>query len=373
MKFIKYGGLLAMVVFLGIFPVAIAPNNLVNSIAVFAVIGAIAVVGWNIFSGYTGYISLGHSVFYGLGAYTFGLACQDWRIPGGWQPFLVLPLSGLVAGLFGLLLGGIALRARRDTFIVITIAFVFIFQLLAYNLQGITGGPSGVFMPLTPWDASLVDLPFYYVALVVLLVAVAVSWWVRHSKFGLGLLSIRDDEARALGLGVKTRAFKLSAYMISAIFVGFAGALYAYYVGSVFPEMGFNPALDVTLALTAFLGSMGTVAGPLIGELIVGPLQQWLSLQFGGNGVDLMIYGALFLVVLLFLPRGILLSVQQQWRLRRASVQHLWRVWRKSPGSYTGGVLQAELPHTFAEQASGDGRSFQAELPGTLVEQGGEG
>jgi branched-chain amino acid transport system permease protein len=245
--------------------------------------------------------------------------------------------------------------------------------LLAYNLQGITGGPSGVFMPLTPWDASLADLPFYYVALVVLLVAVAVSWWVRHSKFGLGLLSIRDDEARALGLGVKTRAFKLSAYVISAIFVGFAGALYAYYVGSVFPEMGFNPALDVTLALTAFLGSMGTVAGPLIGELIVGPLQQWLSLQFGGNGVDLMIYGALFLVVLLFLPRGILLSVQQQWRLRQDSIQRLWRAWRKSPGSHAGSVLQAELPHTFAEQAGGDGRSFQAELPGTLVEKGGEG
>src|SRR2546425_593968 len=236
MKLVKCFGLLAIVVFVGIFPVGVAPNDAVNAIAVFTLIGAIAVVGWNIFSGYTGYISLGHSVFYGFGAYTFGLACRDWHIPGGWEPFLLLPLAGLVAGLVALALGGIALRTRRHTFVVITIAFVFIFQSLAYNLRGITNGSNGVFMPLTPWDAAFADLPFYYVAFGVLLVAVVVSWWIRHSKFGLGLLAIREDEDRALGLGVRTNAFKLTAYVISAVFVGIAGAIFAYYVGSVYPE-----------------------------------------------------------------------------------------------------------------------------------------
>ena len=86
--------LIALVVFVGIFPVAIAPNDAVNTIAVFTLISAIAVVGWNIFSGYTGYISLGHAVFYGFGAYTFGLASLYWHIPGGWEPFLLLPLRG---------------------------------------------------------------------------------------------------------------------------------------------------------------------------------------------------------------------------------------------------------------------------------------
>ena len=182
----------------------IAPNDTFNTIAVFTLIGAIAVVGWNIFSGYSGYISLGHSVFYGLGAYTFGLASVDWHIPGGWEPFLLLPLAGLVAGIVALPLGWISLRTRRHTFIVISIAWVFIFQLLAYNMRGITGGSNGVFMPLTPWIAPYVDLPFYYIAFAVLIVAVFVSWWIRHSKYGLGLLAIRDDEDRALGLGVKT-------------------------------------------------------------------------------------------------------------------------------------------------------------------------
>src|SRR6266581_1603354 len=252
--------LLACVIFVGIFPVGIAPNDAVNTIAVFTLIGAIAVVGWNIFSGYTGYISLGHSVFYGFGAYTLGLLSRGWHIPGGWEPFLLLPLAGLVAGVFALPLGWIALRTRRHTFVVITIAWVFIFQLLAYNLRGITGGANGVFMPLTPWVAPYTDLPFYYVAFAVLLVATLVSWWIRHSKFGLGLLSIRDDEDRALGLGVKTNAFKLIAYVISAVFVGMAGAIFAYYVGAVFPEGAFSPVVDITIALMAFFGGLGTVA-----------------------------------------------------------------------------------------------------------------
>jgi branched-chain amino acid transport system permease protein len=306
--------IVTLVVFVAIFPIAIAPNDATNTIAVFTLIGAIAVVGWNIFSGYTGYISLGHSVFFGFGAYTLGLLARNWHIPGGWEPFLLLPLVGLVAGIVALPLGWIALRTRRHTFVVITIAFVFIFQLLAYNLRGITNGTNGVFMPLTPWVAPYTDLPFYYVAFALLIVALFASWWIRHSKFGLGLLAIRDDEDRARSLGVKTSTFKLSAYVLSAVFVGMAGAIYTYYVGSVYPEPAFNPAFDITTALMAFSGGVGTVVGPLLGALLVTPLQQWLDLQFGGQGVNLMIFGALFLVTILVLPRGIVPSLQQRWR-----------------------------------------------------------
>lgn len=338
--------LVALVAFVGIFPVVIAPNDTYNTIAVFTLIGAIAVVGWNIFSGYSGYISLGHSVFYGFGAYTIGLASRYWHIPGGWQPFELLPLAGLVGGVVALPLGWISLRTRRHAFVVITIAWVFIFQLLAYNLRGISGGANGVFMPLTPWVAPYVDLPFYYVAFGVLLVAVLVSWWIRHSKFGLGLLAIRDDEDRALGLGVKTNAFKLIAYVISAVFVAMAGAIFAYYVGSVYPEQGFNPAVDVTIAIMGFLGGLGTVAGPLVGALLVTPFQQWLDLQFGGQGVNLVIYGALFLAILLLLPRGVVPSLQERWKA--------WIAARKTrPSSST--------------------RAANQEQPAILAERGGEG
>ncbi len=315
MRIVRILGLFALVAFVGIFPAFLSPNDAVNTIAVFTLIGAIAVVGWNIFSGYVGYISLGHSVFYGFGAYTFGLVSRGWHIPGGWEPFLLLPLAGLVAGVVALPLGWIALRVRRHTFVVITIAFVFIFQLLAYNLRGITNGSNGVFMPLTPWVAPFADLPFYYVAFGILLAAIGISWWIRHSKFGLGLLAIREDEDRALGLGVKTGVFKLTAYALSAVFVGMAGAIFAYYVGAIYPEGAFNPAFDITVALMAFLGGLGTVVGPLVGALFVIPFEQWLDLQFGGNGVNLMIYGSLFLAIILVLPRGIVPSVQQRWRV----------------------------------------------------------
>ena len=319
MKKSRILGLLALLVFVIVFPLLISPSTTVTASAVFTLIFAIAVTGWNIFSGYTGYVSLGHSVFYGFGAYTIALASQAWNIPGGFAPFLVLPLAALVCGVVALPLGWIALRTRRHTFVVVTIAFLFIFQLLAYNLRGITHGSAGIFMPITPWNADVFDLPFYYVALAVLLLAILTSWWVRQSKYGLGLLAIRDDEDRALGLGVKTGGFKLGAYILSAMFVGMAGALFAYYVGIIYPQFGFDPVVDVTIALMAFLGGLGTLVGPLIGALIVEPLQHYLDLQIGGNGLNLIIYGALFLAIILVLPQGIVPSLKQWWYTWRAS------------------------------------------------------
>jgi branched-chain amino acid transport system permease protein len=280
---------------------------------------ASAAVGWNLFSGYTGYISIGHAVYFGLGAYTLALACQHWNIPGGYFPFLPLPLPGLVAAAFALVLGAIILRTRRYAFSVTTIAFMFIFQLLAYNLRGITNGSAGLYLPVPLWSADTFDLPFYYVAFALVLIALFVSWRIRHSKYGLGLLAIRYDEDRALGLGVKTGAYKLAAYVVSAFFVGMAGAMFGYFYGVIYPQFTFDPIVDVQLTTMAFLGGLGTLPGPLIGAVLVAPLQQWLTLQFGGSSLNLVLFGAFLLVVLLFLPRGIVPSLQRRWLTWKAS------------------------------------------------------
>lgn len=313
MRLLKTGGLLALLLIVLVFPVLISPSEVITVIAVFTLIYALAVTGWNIFSGYTGYISLGHAAYFGIGAYTMALSCQQWNIPGGYPPFLLLPLAGLVAGVFSVPMGWVALRVRRHVFIVVSIALLFIFQLLAYNLRGITNGSSGVFLPIPPWGSDVFDIPFYYVALVLVLVATGVSWKVRHSKYGLGLLAIRDDEDRALGLGVKTGRYKLGAYVVSAFFVAMAGALYAYYVGIIYPEFAFNPALDVTIVMMAFLGGVGTLAGPLVGALLAEPLQYYLTLQFSGKSLNLVLFGAFLLLILLFLPQGIVPSLQRTW------------------------------------------------------------
>jgi branched-chain amino acid transport system permease protein len=313
MKALRTLGLLAFLVLVLVFPVLLSPDTVVTEMAVFTLIYAMAATGWNIFSGYTGYISIGHAVYFGVGAYTMALACQYWNIPGGYLPFLLLPLAGLVAGTFAIPLGFIALRVRKYAFAVTTIALMFIFQLLAYNLRSITNGSLGLYLPPPPWSSDIIDLPFYYVTFILLLVSIGVSWRIRHSKYGLGLLAIRDDEDRAFGLGVKTGPYKLVAYVVSTIFVGMAGGMFVYFIGTIFPQFTFDPIVDVNLTTIAFLGGLGTLAGPLIGAVLVVPLQQWLTLQFGGSSLNLILFGSFLLVILLVMPRGIVPTLQSKW------------------------------------------------------------
>lgn len=314
MRFAKLAGWLALLAVFIAFP-RVFPNPAVTTIATFTLFYATAVTAWNIFSGYTGYIALGHAAYFGIGSYAIALMCQAWNVPGGYLPFLLIPLAGLVAAAFAIPLGWISLRTRRHTFVVITIAIFFIMQPMAFNLRSITNGSKGISLPIPiGWGGEFFNMPFYYTALVLLVLAFLASWAIRSSKFGLGLLAIRDDEDRALGLGVKTGPSKLIAFVISAFFVGMVGALHAYYVESLFPAFAFDPILDIALALMGFLGGIGTLAGPLLGALIVEPLQQYFTLQFSQNDLYLIIYGAMFLLIILLLPDGIVPTVQKYWR-----------------------------------------------------------
>ena len=317
MKTVKLVGLLVLLLFTLAFP-WLFPNPAVTTIAVFTLMFAAAATGWNILSGYTGYVALGHAAFFGIGAYALALMCQDWNIAGGYGPFLLVPVAGLIAAVASIFYGWIALRVRRHTFIVITIAMFFITQLLSYNLGSITNGSTGLGLPIpTDWGGYFFNTPFYYATFVVLVFAVAVSWWIRHSKFGLGLLAIRDDEDRAMGLGVRTGSSKLIAFVISAFIVAMIGALWAYFVESIYPASTFDPNFDVAIALMAFLGGLGTLSGPLLGALILEPTQQYFILQYGENGYYLIVYGAIFLIVIILMPRGIIPSIGDRLRKMR--------------------------------------------------------
>jgi branched-chain amino acid transport system permease protein len=288
-----------------------------TSIAVFTVIFMAATTSWNIFSGYSGYLALGHAVFFGSGGYAVALAARDWHVKPGWEVFALLPFGGLIGAAIAIPVGLVALRVRRHTFVVITIAIFFIFQLLGFNL-GFTGGTSGILLPIAPFSAANYNQPFYYVGLVILVATVLLSWAVRRSRFGLQLLAIRDDEDRARGLGVKTRRVKLTAFVISAFPVGMVGGLYFYFVGQIFPQFAFDPLFDVSLALMGFLGGIGTLTGPLLGALVLESMQQYLTQRFSGTGTYLIAYGVLFLAVILLLPRGVIPSIAQLIKDRRA-------------------------------------------------------
>src|SRR5262249_26993042 len=230
--------------------------------------------------------------------------------------FALVPVAGIVAGLVAIPTGLIALRARRHTFVVITIAWMFIFQLAASNL-GFTGGTSGLQPPTPLWGIDTYNRNFYYVSAEVLVLTVVLTWVVRRSRFGLQLLTIRDDEERARGLGVRVVRVKLIAFVLSAIPVGMAGAMYAYFLGQIFPQFAFDPLFDLSIALMAFIGGLGTLFGPLLGALVLESLQQYFTVQYGASQAYLIIYGVLFLVVILVLPRGIIPSLEDligRWR-----------------------------------------------------------
>jgi branched-chain amino acid transport system permease protein len=173
---------------------------------------------------------------------------------------------------------------------------------------------------------------------------VLVSWAMRRSRLGLQLLAIRDDEDRALGLGVKTRRLKLIAFVISAVPIGMVGGLYFYFVGQIFPQFAFDPLFDLSIALMAFLGGLGTITGPLLGAAVLESLQQYLTQTFSSSATYLIAYGVLFLGVILILPRGVIPGIAE-WRERRRA--------RTAPdlgegsvsggreGSVTGGVAGA--------------------------------
>ncbi|MDX6340448.1 MAG: hypothetical protein QOH87_586, partial [Trebonia sp.] len=310
---VRRGGTALVLVLLAAFPLVFT-NPAVTSIGVFTMIFLVAACGWNIFSGYSGYISIGHAAYYGIGQYTVALLVMHLKVPAGWDTFTLLPVAGLVAAVLAVPIGFLLLRVRKHTFIILTVAVMFILQLLAFNLTSWTSGSGGLELPFPTWTGSFFNEPFYYVGLVAAVVACAVSWWVRRSKYGLGLLSIRDDEGRARGLGIHATRTKLIAYAMSAFFVGVAGGLYAPFVGSVYPQFGFDPNFDLAVAVLVFVGGIGTLSGPVIGTLLLIPLQQYFYLQFGNDNLFLIAYGVLFILILRLLPGGIAPSITQLYR-----------------------------------------------------------
>jgi branched-chain amino acid transport system permease protein len=288
-------------------------NVLLTQVGVLVLMFVGAAVAWNIFSGFTGYISLGAAVFFGTGVYTVALFTKHLNLVGG-VVFAFYPLGGLVAAVVAVPFGLIALRVRRHTFVVVTIAVFFIFQLMAYNFSW-TGGAVGIIPPFVNWDAATFYNPFYYTALLIAVGAAVLAWAIWGSRFGLQLRAIRDDEDRARGLGVKTMRVKLTAFVISAFITGTLGGLYFYFQSDALPQYAFNPFFDLTIALMAFLGGFGTLSGPIVGALLLEPYLGWAQQQVTNAYVADIVLGVLFLIVIILLPRG-LLPTGKEWIAR---------------------------------------------------------
>jgi ABC-type branched-subunit amino acid transport system ATPase component/ABC-type branched-subunit amino acid transport system permease subunit len=285
-----------------------------QNMIILSMLFAIGAVGLNIISGWGGYISLGQSAFVGVGAYTVGLGA----VKVGGNPFLWVPVAGVVAGVFAMLMGLIAMRTRGHSFVILTIGFLFLLQLVAINWDSFTNGTQGLSLPIPMWDVAYQYWPFYYALAGILGLSLLSAWRIRRTKFGTGLIAMREDEDKASTVGVNTPVYKMLGFISSGVFLGMAGGVYAYYLAFIDPRGMFDIVIGVQIILCMLLGGRGTLWGPVLGAFLVEPLNELANQQMGGGNSRLLIFGGLMALVVLFLPKGILPTIQERLVARRA-------------------------------------------------------
>jgi ABC-type branched-subunit amino acid transport system ATPase component/ABC-type branched-subunit amino acid transport system permease subunit len=317
-----FGALIAgAAVFLLLYPI-VTDNLYYQNMIILSLILAIMGASWNIISGFTGYVSLGQSAFLGVGAYTTALFSL--RVFEGASPFWFIPVSAVVAGIFAAVVGSVLMRTRGHSFVILTIAFLFVMQIVTLNWSDLTNGNHGLTLPLPLWSTDYQNWPFYYSLLGILALTVAVSWWIRRTKFGMGLVAIREDENKAASVGVNTPVYKVLSFTASAVFIGAAGGIYAYYLTFIDPRGMFDIVISVQIVLAVLLGGRGTIWGPVLGAFILEPLNEISNNEIGGGSPRLIFFGAMLALIVLVLPRGLIPSVGDLWvRFRGGSREAL--------------------------------------------------
>ena len=286
------------------------PFNYVMQMGIVVLMWIAMSSSWNLIGGFTGYISLGHNVFFGIGGYASGLML----VYLGWSPFLTAPLSGLIAVAFGFLVGLITLRTRGPSFIISTLALLLMTGLIFDNWD-LVGGSNGLSLPLPPFPVETVKIPFYYAMLVIAMGSVYLGYRVAHSKFGLALRAIAQDETKAEVAGIDTRRMKIAAFSLSAFFVGAAGAIWGYSLSYLRPTVFFIIGIAAQMVLMVIIGGRGTVAGPAVGAILLVALNEISVSQFGSSELNIVITGLILLVVLLFFPLGVVGTLRERGHL----------------------------------------------------------
>jgi branched-chain amino acid transport system permease protein len=310
-------GILRAVIFFGglaLLPLGIEPVWVLN-LLIFTLMYAALASSWNYIGGYAGYPSLGHAAFFGIGAYSIAIIFEK-SVGRGYAPFFMLPVIGIATAILSIPIGMIAMRTRADVFAIVTITLLFVAQTLAFNLRTITGGAQGKGIAVPPFAISHFSWPFYYAMLLLLLVSMGISFYFRRSKIGLSLAAVKADEDKAQGVGVPVTFVKIVAFAASVGIAAMVGGVWAYYGGYIYPQFAVDPLITIGMVLMTFLGGRATLWGPVIGAFILVPAQQTFAYQFGGSQFYLLAYAAIFLVIMLILPRGILPTITDRLRTK---------------------------------------------------------
>ncbi|MGB3432962.1 branched-chain amino acid ABC transporter permease [Achromobacter sp.] len=261
---------------------------------------------WNILGGYGGQLSFGHALFFGVGAYAQALG----QLNLGINPWLVLPMAIALGALVGLAVGGLTFRygLKGSYFALVTLAFAEVFRILALSVS-FTGGGVGLMVPLQEGVANMQfgsRRGYIYLLLGFVLLALVVTAWLRHSRFGAYLQAVRDNEDAARAIGVNPLRVKLGGIALSAAFMSAAGAFYVQVFQYIDPGIAFGSAVSVEALVGAIVGGLGTLWGPLLGAVTLHALSDLTRNLFGElPGISMVIYGVVLIVIVMFLPRGI--------------------------------------------------------------------
>jgi branched-chain amino acid transport system permease protein len=289
------------------------PQRMMILIFMYALLGE----AWNILGGYAGQVSLGHAIFFGLGAYTSSFMLIRWGI----TPWLGMVAGILIAVVISIIIGYPCFRLAGHYFAIATIAAGEIVAITFLNWK-LMGGAIGLFLPLL--DESLLNFefhsskaPYYYIILAMLVITVFITYRIERSRLGFYFRAIKNDRDAARSLGIDLTKYKLIAMIISAALTAMAGTFYAQYLLFIDPHTVLPLMLSIQVCLIPVLGGTGTIAGPIIGSCILIPMAEYTRVYLAGkvSGLHLFLYGLLIIVFAVFQPAG-LMGLVQRYRRR---------------------------------------------------------
>jgi len=298
-------------------PLATRSGTVLNFVMM-ALYATLLAQAWNILGGFGGQFSFGHALFFGTGAYIQAIA----QLQGGINAWVALALAILGAALAGLFVGALSFRygLKGSYFALVTLAFAEVFRILALSVP-FTGGGVGLMVPLRESAANLQfgsRSGYLWLVLGFVVAALLLSWWLRRSRFGAYLQAVRDNEDAARAVGVNPFRIKLAAIGLSGAFMGAAGAFYVQVFQYIDPGIAYGASTSVEALVAAIVGGMGTLWGPVLGAVVLHVLADLTRNLFGElPGINMVIYGVVLVLIVIFLPRGIAglgLSARELWK-----------------------------------------------------------
>jgi len=293
------------------------------NLAILVLLAAQLGVSWNIVGGYAGQVSLGHAAFFGLGAYTSTLLLVKFGI----NPWIGVLCGGALASALSLGFGWSCFRLKGHYFAMATIAVAELVQIFFTEWE-YGGAAVGLYVPMAKtgwlWMNFATKLPYYWLALGLLLITLGVNWWIERSYLGYYFRAIKDEPDAARSIGVNIARYKQVALCVSAFFAALGGSLYAQKELYIDPNSVLSTSLSIKMALVSILGGVGTLFGPVLGSVVLTTIEETTRVLFGGSGrgTDTIIYATLIIIIAVFYPTGIIgwwQNVTRRWASRRVA------------------------------------------------------